>query len=372
MRLEPVVLLQRHGVEAAVLAHHRERRLEPGQRLDRRARADELVVVEDDVLVEVDHRDDRVREAALGLAGGRGALLRADGVRVHVVAGEALDGRDQVRADALRHEGRVVVGLRVHRPGAAVGAHRHARHRLDATREHEVLPAGGDLLGGDVDRLQARRAEAVELHARHRVRQPRLDRRGLGDVRALIADRRDAAEDHVVDAVRIKLPVAGEHLVHQPDDEIDGLGRVQRPVALAFPAGRANCVEYQCFRRCHADSPLKMPRSSRLLTFRQRDGDSGAISRRAPRWSGDRQSSSRRGAPATRAVISPRTPPITSGAHCAGHSRKDARSTRSRPRPPRSRATAASPAATRCREPRSAIDRLLPDREHPLPSHSLN
>ena len=205
--LDPVVLLQRDGVEAAVLAHHRERRLEARERLDGRAGADELVVVEHDVVVEVEHRDDRLGEAALGLRG-RGALLRADGVGVDVVAGEALDGRDQVRADALRDEARVVVGLRVHRPGAAVGAHRHARHRLDAAGEDEVLPAGGDLLGGDVDGLEARGAEAVELDAGDGVRQAGLDRGGLGDVRALVADRRDAAEDDVVDPVGIEAPVA--------------------------------------------------------------------------------------------------------------------------------------------------------------------
>ena len=57
----------------------------PASVSDGRAGADELVVVEHDVLVEVQHRDDGVREAAL-LLGGRGALLAADGVGVDVVA----------------------------------------------------------------------------------------------------------------------------------------------------------------------------------------------------------------------------------------------------------------------------------------------
>ena len=43
------------------------------ERLDGRAGADELVVVEDDLLVEVLDRDDGVREAALGLRGRRRA-----------------------------------------------------------------------------------------------------------------------------------------------------------------------------------------------------------------------------------------------------------------------------------------------------------
>ena len=66
-----------------------------------------------------------------------GQILRAHGVRVDVVAGEALDGGDEVGADALRHEVVVVVGGRVQRPRSAVGAHRDARHRLDATGDHE-------------------------------------------------------------------------------------------------------------------------------------------------------------------------------------------------------------------------------------------
>src|SRR4051794_20672640 len=169
------------------LADRLEARLELAQRLDGRAGADELVVVEDHVLVEVLDRDDGVREAAVGLSSG-GALLRARGVGVDVFAAELLDRGDQVGADALRDEGRVVVRLGVHRPGAAVGAHRHARHRLDAAGEDEVLPAGRDLLGGDVHGLQPGGAEAVELHAGDRVWQAGLDRGGLGDVGALVAD----------------------------------------------------------------------------------------------------------------------------------------------------------------------------------------
>jgi hypothetical protein len=101
--LDPVVLLQRHRVEPAMLADHGERGLQRAQRLDRRPRADELVVVEHHVVVDVLDRDDRAVEAAL-LAGRGRALLRARRVGVDVLARELLDGRDQVGGDALRDE----------------------------------------------------------------------------------------------------------------------------------------------------------------------------------------------------------------------------------------------------------------------------
>jgi hypothetical protein len=171
------------------------------------------------------------------------------GVAVDVVAAELLDRCDQVGADALRDERGVVVRLGVHRPSAAVGAHRHARHRLDAAREDEVLPAGGDLLRGDVDGLEARGAEAVDLQAGDRVGQAGLDRGRLRDVGALVADGRDAAEHDVVDAGRIEFLVAHERLVHQADHQVDGLGAMQRAVELALAARRANRIEDQCVGR---------------------------------------------------------------------------------------------------------------------------
>ena len=54
---------------------------------------------------------------------------------------------------------------------------------------------------------------------------PALMRGGLGDVGALVADRGDAAEHHVVDARGVEFLVADERLVHQADDQVDGLGR---------------------------------------------------------------------------------------------------------------------------------------------------
>src|SRR6185437_13794776 len=156
--LDEVVLLQRHVVEAAHLADTVERGLELAQAFQGGVGTHVLIVVEDHQAVLVAHRDHRLGEVA-ARPGRGGLLLAAQGKAVDVVAGEALDGRDQVGTDALRHEPDRIVGFRVQRPRAAVGAHRHPAHRLHATGEHQVVPAGTHLLRGQVNRLQARRAE---------------------------------------------------------------------------------------------------------------------------------------------------------------------------------------------------------------------
>ena len=54
----------------------------------------------------------------------------------------------------------------------------------------------------------------------------------------------------------IELDVAAEHLVHQADDEVDGLGGVQRAVALALPARCADGVEDERLTGCHGRAPF--------------------------------------------------------------------------------------------------------------------
>jgi len=178
--LYPVELLQGHGVEAPHLTDAGEGRLETAQRLQGGVGAHVLVVVEQRHAVAVLDRDDGLGEVARAPGLG-GALLRLQGERVAVLAGEALGGGDEVGRDALRHEVGVVGGLRVHRPGAAVGAHRHAAHALDAAADRQIRLAREHLLRGGVHRLQARRAVAVELHAGGAVVPAGVEGCGLGD-----------------------------------------------------------------------------------------------------------------------------------------------------------------------------------------------
>ena len=244
--LDPVVLLERHVVEARVGADAGEAGLEPGQALGAGVGTDRLVVVEHGQAVQVLDRDDGVGEVAVGPRLG-GTVVRLGGVRVDVVAAPALDRRDQVGADALGHEAGLERGRRVGGPGATVGAHGHPAHRLDAAGEDQVLEAAADPGRRLVDGLEAGGAETVELHARHGVGVAGLERGGLGDVATLLTDRRHHAEDDVVDASRVEGGVADLDLVEETDDEVDRLHLVQRARCLALAAGRPNVVVHECF-----------------------------------------------------------------------------------------------------------------------------
>ncbi len=244
--LDPVVLLERHRVEAPHLADAREGRLEAGEGVGGGAGAHVLVVVEDEQAVAVPDRDDGTGEASV-LPGRGGTFLGERGVLVDVAAAEALDGGDEVGADALRGEAGLEAGHRVHRPGAAVGAHRHPGHRFHAPGQDQVLPARTDLGRGQVDRFQPRGTEAVLLDAGDGVGQAGRDGGDPGDVGALVAERADDAEDDVVDGGRVEAGEAAPDLVDEADDEVDRLGAVQGPVGLAAAARGADRVVDECF-----------------------------------------------------------------------------------------------------------------------------
>src|SRR5271169_6645412 len=228
--LDVVVLLQRHVIEPAHCADSVERGLELAQTFQRGVGAHVLVVVEDDKTVLVLHRHYRLGEVA-ARPRGSGLLLRPQSIGVDIVAGEALDGGDQVSADALRHEADAVVGLGVGRPGAAVGAHRDTAHRLDAASQNQVVPTRAHLLRGGVYGLEARGAETVELEPAGGLGQLGYQCGSAGDVAALVTDGRHDAEDDIADQVRGEIGKASAQLVDQANDQVYGLDRLQRPGA---------------------------------------------------------------------------------------------------------------------------------------------
>jgi hypothetical protein len=232
--------LDRHRVEATELAHLHECRLELRQRLHVGVGPHVLVAGEDGQPIDVLHRHDGAPEAAL-LPGLGCAFLALDRISVAVRAREAVFGRDQVGGDALRHEIGFDRNRRVDRPRAAGGTDADAAHRFDATANRHVVLAGHHLRRREVHRVETRGAEAVDLHARHAVAIARGDGRGARDVAARLADRIDAAENHVVDQRRVEL-VAVLDRGKRLGGEIERGDLVQRSIRLAAPARRANVI----------------------------------------------------------------------------------------------------------------------------------
>ena len=101
--------------------------LEPGERLDRRAGPDALVLAHR--TAGRVHGDDLLVEEARGLGRG-GPRVRRGGDLVEVLAGQAPALRDHLGADALVHQAVVVAGVHARREGSVaadhVREHRHA------------------------------------------------------------------------------------------------------------------------------------------------------------------------------------------------------------------------------------------------------
>src|SRR5690606_23649652 len=98
---------------------------------------------------------------------------------------------------ALRHEPAGKADRGVHVPGAARRAHADAAHRFDAAGDDDVVRALHDLGGTEIDGVEARRAEARNLHAGRLVVIAGLEGGRARDDGTRFADRIDAAEDDV-------------------------------------------------------------------------------------------------------------------------------------------------------------------------------
>ena len=216
------------------------------QRLGRRPRTGELLLVEGHRAVEIEHRDQALVEAALGDRPG-GAGLRLRGQCVERLATDALERRDRVGAHAL-------VRLRVDLLEVRVaGAHREQallrqRHHLAAAADHEVLHARHDRVGGDVGGGDARAAEAVEGHAAGPDVVTGVEGRHTTEVAALLAHLRAGAPDHVVDVGGVEVVALGESFEHGAA-EVLGVQVRQSALALLADATRGTAgVDDQCVR----------------------------------------------------------------------------------------------------------------------------
>ena len=224
-----------------VRAHVREAGRQLGEVVGGGARARELVVVEGQAAVVVEDRDEGSLEASLG-DGHLGAVLAVDGELVALLAGEPLDGGDQVGRDALRDHRVLLAEVGVVGGEAVDVQRRRPRHRLDAAADDEVLEAGQDARGGEVHGLLARAAEAVERDAGRVERPAGVERGHAGDVHRVVAAAGAAAHDHVVDVGGVEAVALLQGVEHLRQDalRVDG---VQRAGLLALAARRAHGVD---------------------------------------------------------------------------------------------------------------------------------
>ena len=230
-------------------ADAREGRLEPGQALERGVGADELVVVEHRDAVEVLDRDDGLGEVAVGPGLG-GAVVRLGGVRVDV-ARACQPSSVAIRSAPMPCGTKPVVerGGRVHRPGAAVGAHRHPAHRLDAAGEDQVLEAGADL------RAAAwLTASSPEAQKRLSCTPATVSGKPAASAAVLAMSPpcspigETHAEHDVVDAARVEARGCGRcSSSSRPTTRSTGFTSCREPTALPLPRGVRDGVVDECF-----------------------------------------------------------------------------------------------------------------------------
>ena len=147
-----------------------------------------------------------------------------DGVvfaRVVPVVG-ALGGGCAVRCAASSNSGFLVSGKRVRAALDEPG------HRLDAGGDERVALAGLDRVEGHPDGLQRRRTVPVDGGARQEV-VAELDGDDAGHVEALLAAGQAAAQDQVVDLVRVQRRHLVQRGAHHLRGEVVGPHADQRP-----------------------------------------------------------------------------------------------------------------------------------------------
>ena len=200
------------------------------------------------VVVADGDRNDLVLEAALGRgSGGPLMALRREGIEL-LTRDAPLVG-DHLGADALSREPGLGVSLhharseRIPELAHDRGAHRRPRHRFHAGGDRDVIGAGHDALGGEVQRLLGGPALAVNRGAGHGLGPARCQDGVAADVEGLLGDLHDAAHDHVVDLGRVEL-VALRHRLEGLGGQVDGVPVAQ--LAVALPAGGPDGVDDDC------------------------------------------------------------------------------------------------------------------------------
>jgi len=192
------------------------------------------------VLNEPIHRHNLIRESA-GLLRRDGLLVAQQRELVGVLARNSVLPSNPL---GCQPHGHIDLGAMVHEPGIRrrleSTARRHT-HRLAPTGDHHMRRARANPVRRQRDGLQSRAAEAIDGHARNRVRQPRPQQRHARQIVARSALRHRASQDHVLDIVphlRIAIDQRADH--HR--GQVVGPRMAQR-AARSLPHRRAQTVD---------------------------------------------------------------------------------------------------------------------------------
>ena len=186
-------------------------------------------------------------------------------------------GGDHTAAPPWRARGCALAGRLEDRVGRGVGgAGAVAADGLDAGGDEAVAFAGLDRVRRHADRLQARRAVAVDGHAR-RV-ETGEDRHDAGDVEAGLAGRLAATHDQVLDRARRDLRHLGHQRLHDLGRHVVG-AEVDERALDGTPDRAAGGGDDHGF--CHASSVEALPWLTRVRHDFRLDAAPGSRETRA-------------------------------------------------------------------------------------------
>ena len=229
-----------------------EDRREGAELLERAAGADALVpaeVLRLPLLGESGDGEDLLGEDP-GLGRGECARMRFERQLIELRAREVPALRDHLRTLALA-EALTAVALRdggaegLARPVVPLGAHGHARHRLDASGDDDVTVACDDGGDGEGECLLGRSARTVDGRPRDGLREAGRQSRPPADVRTLLPHLGYAAEDHVLDQRGVD-PVPLHESAQHVRPEVDGMDVAQGSAPPAHCCTRR--IDDHCFR----------------------------------------------------------------------------------------------------------------------------
>ena len=225
----------------AVGTQLREGRRQRRQRLQRGLAAHEFVVIESRSVFGGRHRHHRAVEHATRPRRG-GLVLGLHPVGVQLVAAQSLDGRVEIGRDAHVHRPHRADGGRVGPQRAAVGEQRNARDRFHPAGHRQAQITRAQPGRGVRDGVDARGAEPVDGQTRDVIAPAGQQRRGAGDVGALLVDLGGAAHDDVVHLRRVQAGPGGQ-CVLEVDQQVGGGAVGQRTLRGGFAARGAHVIQ---------------------------------------------------------------------------------------------------------------------------------